>query len=74
MINHFKNISTIITGHVFRSKIPYNTGGNINLLNMDAISTAGTVRISEEDILNRRKLLCRVTFCLKQKGLIIPLY
>lgn len=50
MINHFKNISTIITGHVFRSKIPYNTDGNINLLNMDAISTAGTVCISEEDI------------------------
>ncbi len=50
MINRFKNISTIITGHVFRSKIPYNAGGNINLLNMDAISTAGTVRISEEDI------------------------
>lgn len=50
MIFQFKNISNIITGHVFRSKIPYNTGGNINLLNMDAISTAGTVRISEEDI------------------------
>lgn len=50
MINYFKNISTIITGHVFRSKIPYNIGGNINLLNMDAISTAGVVRISEEDI------------------------
>lgn len=50
MINHFKNISNIITGHVFRSKIPYNIGGNINLLNMDAISTAGVVRISEEDI------------------------
>lgn len=50
MINYFKNISTIITGHVFRSKIPYNIGGNINLLNMDAVSTAGVVRISEEDI------------------------
>lgn len=50
MVNYFKNISTIITGHVFRSKIPYNTNGNINLLNMDAISTAGMVRISEEDI------------------------
>ena len=50
MINYFKNISTIITGHVFRSKIPYNTYGNINLLNMDAISTAGVVRISKEDI------------------------
>lgn len=50
MVFHFKNISNIITGHVFRSKIPYNTGGNINLLNMEAISTAGTVRISEEDI------------------------
>ena len=50
MVNHFKNISTIITGHVFRSKIPYNTDGNINLLNMDAISTAGIVRISEENI------------------------
>ena len=50
MVFQFKNISNIITGHDFRSKIPYNTGGNINLLNMDAISTAGTVRISEEDI------------------------
>lgn len=50
MVNHFKNISTIITGHVFRSKIPYKTDGNINLLNMDAISTAGIVRISEENI------------------------
>lgn len=50
MINYLKNISTIITGHVFRSKIPYNIGGNINLLNMDAISTAGIARILEEDI------------------------
>lgn len=50
MIKYFKNISIIITGHVFRSKIPYNTDGNINLLNMDAISTAGIVRISEKDI------------------------
>ena len=50
MVKYFKNISTIITGHVFRSKIPYNTDGNINLLNMDAISTAGIVRISEENI------------------------
>lgn len=50
MTNHLKNISTIITGHVFRSKIPYNVGGNINLLNMDTISTAGMVHISEEDI------------------------
>lgn len=50
MVKYFKTISNIITGHVFRSKIPYNTGGNINLLNMEAISTAGTVRISEEDI------------------------
>lgn len=50
MVKYFKTISNIITGHVFRSKILYNTGGNINLLNMDAISTAGTVRISEEDI------------------------
>ena len=50
MFNYFKNISTIITGHVFRSKIPYNTDGNVNLLNMDAISTAGIVHISENDI------------------------
>lgn len=50
MIYHFKNISTIITGHVFRSKIPYNADGNINLLNMDAISTAGMVCILEENI------------------------
>lgn len=50
MVYHFKNISTIITGHVFRSKIPYNADGNINLLNMDAISTAGMVCILEENI------------------------
>lgn len=50
MVKYFKNISNIITGHVFRSKIPYNTVGNINLLNMDAISTAGIVSISTEDI------------------------
>lgn len=50
MVKFFKNISKIITGHVFRSKIPYNTDGNLNLLNMDAISTAGIVHISEEDI------------------------
>lgn len=50
MAKYFKTISNIITGHVFRSKIPYNTDGNINLLNMDAISTAGIVRISEENI------------------------
>lgn len=50
MVKYFKNISNIITGHVFRSKIPYNTDGNINLLNMDAISIAGIVCISENDI------------------------
>ena len=50
MVKYFKTISNIITGHVFRNKIPYNTDGNINLLNMDAISTAGIVRISENDI------------------------
>lgn len=50
MVKYFKTISNIITGHVFRSKIPYNTDGNFNLLNMDAISTAGIVRISEENI------------------------
>lgn len=50
MVKYFKTISNIITGHVFRSKIPYNTDGNINLLNMDAISTAGIVHISENDI------------------------
>lgn len=50
MNQYFKNTSIIITGHVFRSKIHYNTDGNINLLNMDAISTAGIVRISEENI------------------------
>ena len=50
MTIYFRNISKIITGHVFRSKIPYNTEGNLNLLNMDAISTAGIVRISEEDV------------------------
>ena len=50
MVKYIKTISNIITGHVFRSKIPYNTDGNINLLNMDAISTAGIVHISENDI------------------------
>lgn len=50
MVKYFKTISNIITGHVFRSKIPYNTDGNFNLLNMEAISTAGIVHISEEDI------------------------
>jgi len=50
MVKYFKTISNIITGHVFRSKIPYNTDGNINLLNMDAISIAGIVHISENDI------------------------
>ena len=50
MVKYFKTISNIITGHVFRNKIPYNTDGNINLLNMDAISTAGIVHISENDI------------------------
>lgn len=50
MVIYFKTISNIITGHVFRSKIPYNTDGNFNLLNMEAISTAGIVHISEEDI------------------------
>ena len=50
MVKYFKTISNIITGHVFRSKIPYNTDGNINLLNMDAISIAGIVCISENDI------------------------
>lgn len=50
MIKYFKNISNIITGHVFRSKIPYNIDGNLNLLSMDAISTAGIVHISEKDI------------------------
>ena len=50
MNQYFKNTSIIITGHVFRSKIPYDTNGNINLLNMDAISSAGIVRISEENI------------------------
>ena len=50
MVKYFKNISNIITGHVFRSKIPYNTDGNINLHNMDAISIAGIVCISENDV------------------------
>ena len=50
MVKYFKTISNIITGHVFRSKIPYNTDGNINLLNMDAISTAGIVHISKNDM------------------------
>lgn len=50
MNQYFKNISIIRTGHVFRSKIPYDTNGNINLLNMDTISSTGIVRISEADI------------------------
>ena len=49
MANFFKNISNIVTGHVFRNKIPYNTEGNLNLLNMDAISNAGIVHILEKD-------------------------
>ena len=65
MFNYFKNISTIITGHVFRSKIPYNTDGNINLLNMDAISIAGIVCISENDI---KKIRDEVSAQLKSLG------
>lgn len=43
------NIVTIITGHVFRSKIEYVPTGNINLLNMDSISTTGKVILDELD-------------------------
>lgn len=50
MYKKFKNISIIITGHVFRSKINYNAQGNINLLNMDSISTTGSVVLNINDI------------------------
>ena len=40
------NIATIITGHVFRSKIEYMPNGNVNLLNMDSISTTGKVLLN----------------------------
>lgn len=49
MTKYFKNISNIITGHVFRYKIPYDVDGNFNLLNMDAISTEGIVCISKKN-------------------------
>lgn len=49
MAKYFKTISNIITGHVFRSKIEYVPTGNINLLNMDSISTTGKVILDELD-------------------------
>lgn len=50
MVKYFKNISKIISGHVFRSKIQYMPNGNVNLLNMDAISTTGIVNINGYDV------------------------
>lgn len=44
------DISNILTGHVFRSKISYSSEGNVNLLNMDAISATGNVYIDKNDI------------------------
>ncbi len=50
MLINLKNISDIVTGHVFRSKIQYMPNGNVNLLNMDAISTTGFVNINSDDV------------------------
>ena len=43
------SISNIIIGHVFRSKIEYSPQGDVNLLNMDAISTTGLVYLYKDD-------------------------
>jgi len=50
MKKSLKDISNIITGHVFRSKIEYSPNGNIRLLNTDSISTTGTVNLTIEDV------------------------
>lgn len=49
MGKNLKTISNIITGHVFRSKIPYASNGNVNLLKMDVISTSGHANINTDD-------------------------
>lgn len=43
------DISNIITGHVFRSKVEYTINGNVNLVNMEAISSIGEIKISDID-------------------------
>ncbi len=43
------NISNILTGHVFRSKMEYSPQGNVNLLNMEAISATGSVYLCKYD-------------------------
>lgn len=50
MVKTLKNISDIITGHVFRSKIEYTSNGNVNLLNMDVVSTTGLVSANYDDV------------------------
>ncbi len=49
MEHALNSISYIITGHVFRSKIEYSPHGDVNLLNMDAISTTGLVHLCKDD-------------------------
>lgn len=48
-MKQLKDIANIMTGHVFRSKINYNINGNVNLLNMDAISEKGSVMLTKSD-------------------------
>lgn len=50
MTKTLRDISNFLTGHVFRSKISYSSEGNMNLLNMDAISATGNVYIDKNDI------------------------
>lgn len=50
MVKILKNISDIIIGHVFRSKIKYTSNGNVNLLNMDVVSTTGLVSADYDDV------------------------
>ncbi len=56
MVVTLKEISNIVTGHVFRNKIAYSLEGNVNLLNMDAISKAGKANISNNDV---KKVIAR---------------
>lgn len=49
MNTSLKNITNIITGHVFRHKIQYSSDGNVNLINMESILTTGNVAIGKTD-------------------------
>lgn len=76
MVKYFKTISNIITGHVFRSKINYSSEGNVNLLNMDAISTAGIVNINNNNVqkvmvidLKKEEIIRPGDILFKSKGL-----